>query len=336
MRIGINGFGRIGRLVFRVIEQKRLNNEDIKVVAINDLNLSNKEFVYLLENDSVHGNYKVNCIFDNDDCIFINENKIIKYNEKNPANINWSLADVDCVIDCTGFFTTIEKAQLHLHSESVKKVVVSAPSKDIPMFVMGVNHHDSPKHKIISNASCTTNCLSPLVNVIHSHAGVKDALMTTIHASTSTQSVVDRRSNKNVRLGRSALNNIIPTSTGAAKCVTKIIPELEGKLTGMAFRVPTTDVSVVDLTIHLEKPTSYDEIIKCLKNAEKNELQGILSVCDKELVSSDFIGNSHSCIVDVKAGIELNPTFFKIVAWYDNEWGYSNRLVELVQYANKN
>lgn len=249
--------------------------------------------------------------------------------------INWDKANVEYIIDCTGVFKTQEKAKLHLYSEKIKKIVISSPSNDLPMYVMGVNHLAYNGEMIVSNASCTTNCLAPLVKVINDNFTIENALMSTIHSVTSSQNTLDNRSKKNVRLGRCCLNNIIPTTTGAAKCVGKVIPELYGKITGMAFRVPTPNVSVVDLTVQLKKNTSYSEIIHCLQTAEKNRLKGILKVSDEELVSSDFMSDPHSCIVDAKAGIELNKNFFKIIAWYDNEWGYSNRLVDLLKYISE-
>ncbi len=331
MRIGINGFGRIGRLVFRIIEAKRLEGEEIKVVAVN-CSMTNQQFLQHLQYDSSHGKFLVNSTYSDEKSITINNNKVFRFNERSPENINWDKADVEYVIDCTGVFKTIEKAKLHLHSKKIKNIIISSPSNDIPMYVMGVNHKKYNGEIIVSNASCTTNCLAPLAKIIHENFKIKNALMSTIHATTSSQNTLDNKSRKNLRLGRCCLNNIIPSTTGAAKCVGKVIPDLEGKINGMSLRVPTPNVSVVDLTVHLEKSTSYKEIMKCLKKAEKNELKGILKVCDKELVSSDFIGDSHSCIVDEKAGIELNETFFKIVAWYDNEWGYSYRLVDLLEY----
>ena len=331
MRVGINGFGRIGRLVFRIIEAKRLNGEDIHVTAVN-CSMTNQQFLQLLQYDSIHGKFTVNSTYNNEKSITINDNKVFMFNERQANKIDWDKAEVEYVIDCTGAFKTMENAKLHFHSKKIKKIIVSSPSIDIPMFVIGVNIEKYNGETIISNASCTTNCLAPLIKIIHENFIIEDALMTTIHSSTSSQNTLDNKSRKNLRLGRCCLNNIIPSTTGAATCVGKIIPELEGKINGISLRVPTPNVSVVDLTVRLEKSSSYDEIMKCLKSAEKKELKGILMVCDKELVSSDFIGDPHSCIVDAKAGIELNPRFFKIIAWYDNEWGYSNRLVDLLEY----
>tara|TARA_Y100000591_G_C21854260_1_gene713940 strand:- start:5422 stop:6429 length:1008 start_codon:yes stop_codon:yes gene_type:complete len=334
MRIGINGFGRIGRLVFRIIEQKRLKGEDIRVVAVN-CSMTNQQFLQYLKYDSVHGKFSFSAWYCGEDHIIINGNMVHRFNERSPENIDWDKANVEYIIDCTGVFKTQEKAQLHLYSEKIKKIVISSPSNDIPMYVMGVNHTKYNGEMIVSNASCTTNCLAPLVKVIHDNFTIENALMSTIHSVTSSQNTLDNRSKKNLRLGRCCLNNIIPTTTGAAKCVGKVIPELKDKITGMAFRVPTPNVSVVDLTVHLKKDTSYSEIIECLENAEKNELKDILYVNHRELVSSDFISDPHSCIVDVKAGIELNKNFFKFVAWYDNEWGYSHRLVDLLKYISE-
>lgn len=333
MRIGLNGFGRIGRLVFRIIETKRLNNEKIKIVAIN-CSASVEELIHFLQYDSVHGKYLVDFSYKNDSELLINNNIITKFNKRTPEDIDWDKANVDYVIDCTGSFRTMKKAEKHLSLKNVKKVLVSSPSDDIPMYVMGVNENNYKGENIISNASCTTNCLAPLVKIIHDNFEIKNGLMSTIHSTTSSQNTLDNRSKKNMRVGRCCLNNIIPTSTGAAKCVTKVIPELENKITGMAFRVPTPNVSVIDLTIHINKSTTYKNIIKVLKTAEKTTLKGILKVSDKELVSSDFLGDPHSCIIDEKSGIELNNNFFKIIAWYDNEFGYSLRLVELLEYVN--
>ena len=334
MRVGINGFGRIGRLVFRIIEEKRLMGEDIKVVAIN-CSMTNKELLHFLQYDSVHGKFLVSSTYSDENSVLINDNLVFRFNERSPEMINWDKANVGYIIDCTGVFKTQEKAKLHLYSEKIKKIVISSPSNDIPMYVMGVNHFAYNGEIIVSNASCTTNCLAPLVKVIHDNFTIENALMSTIHSVTSSQNTLDNRSKKNMRVGRCCLNNIIPTTTGAAKCVGKVIPQLDGKITGMSFRVPTPNVSVVDLTVQLKKDTSYNEIIECLKKAEKNRLKGVLKVTQEELVSSDFVSDPHSCIVDAKAGIELNKNFFKFVAWYDNEWGYSHRLVDLLQYISE-
>ena len=323
IKIGINGFGRIGRITFRAI----LKRSDIEVVAINDLH-EIENLAYLLKYDSVHGKLD-NKIEAGESTLVVNGNSIRITAERDPANINWGEADVDVVVDCTGVFTTMEKAQGHINA-GAKKVIVSAPSKDIPMFVMGVNNNDITKeHKIVSNASCTTNCLAPIAKVLHDNFKIKEGLMTTIHAATATQNTVDG-SSKNYRLGRSALNNIIPSSTGAAIAVGKVIPSLNGKLTGMAFRIPTANVSVVDLTVLLEKQTSYEEIKNVFKKAAEDSLKGVLSYTEEAVVSQDFVGSPYTSNFDANAGIELSPTFYKIISWYDNEYGYSTKLVELV------
>ena len=323
IRVGINGFGRIGRITFRAI----LMRNDIEVVAINDL-LDVEHLAYLLKYDSVHG--KLNDqISTKENCLIVNGNQIRVTAEKNPLDINWGELNIDVVAECTGIFTTMDKAQLHIDAGG-KKVAVSAPSKDIPMFVMGVNSDEITKdHKIVSNASCTTNCLAPVAKILHDNFTIKEGLMTTVHAATATQMTVDGPS-KNYRLGRSALNNIIPSSTGAAVAVGKVIPELNGKLTGMAFRIPTANVSVIDLTVVLEKSTSYDEIKEKFKNASENELKGVLGYTEEAVVSQDYVGSPFTSNFDANAGIELSSTFFKIISWYDNEFGYSTKLVELI------
>jgi glyceraldehyde 3-phosphate dehydrogenase len=323
IRVGINGFGRIGRITFRAI----LNRDDMDVVAINDL-LDVEHLAYLLKYDSVHG--KLNDqISTKENCLIFNGNEIRVSAEKNPLDINWGALNVDVVAECTGIFTTMDKAQLHIDA-GAKKVAVSAPSKDIPMFVMGVNSDEITKdHKIVSNASCTTNCLAPVAKILHDNFTIKEGLMTTVHAATATQMTVDGPA-KNYRLGRSALNNIIPSSTGAAIAVGKVIPELNGKLTGMAFRIPTANVSVIDLTVVLEKSTSYDEIKEKFKNASENELKGVLDYTEEAVVSQDYVGSPFTSNFDANAGIELSSTFFKIISWYDNEFGYSTKLVELI------
>ena len=323
IRVGINGFGRIGRITFRAI----LKRDDIEVVAINDL-LDVEHLAYLLKYDSVHG--KLNDqISTKENCLIVNGNEIRVTAEKNPLDINWGELNVDVVAECTGIFTTMDKAQLHIDA-GAKKVAVSAPSKDIPMFVMGVNSDEITKdHKIVSNASCTTNCLAPVAKILHDNFTIKEGLMTTVHAATATQMTVDGPA-KNYRLGRSALNNIIPSSTGAAVAVGKVIPELNGKLTGMAFRIPTANVSVIDLTVVLEKSTSYDEIKEKFKNASKNQLKGVLGYTEEAVVSQDYVGSPFTSNFDANAGIELSSTFFKIISWYDNEFGYSTKLVELI------
>ena len=323
IRVGINGFGRIGRITFRAI----LMRNDIEVVAINDL-LDVEHLAYLLKYDSVHG--KLNDqISTKENCLIVNGNQIRVTAEKNPLDINWGELNIDVVAECTGIFTTMDKAQLHIDAGG-KKVAVSAPSKDIPMFVMGVNSDEITKdHKIVSNASCTTNCLAPVAKILHDNFTIKEGLMTTVHAATATQMTVDGPA-KNYRLGRSALNNIIPSSTGAAVAVGKVIPELNGKLTGMAFRIPTANVSVIDLTVVLEKSTSYDEIKEKFKNASENELKGVLGYTEEAVVSQDYVGSPFTSNFDANAGIELSSTFFKIISWYDNEFGYSTKLVELI------
>ncbi len=328
VRVGINGFGRIGRLAFRAAEK----NPAVEVVAINDL-LDADYLAYLLKYDSVHGRFDGTVEVDGDNLI-VNGRKIRVTKERDPENINWGAVDVDFVVESTGFFTDKDKAEKHLKA-GAKKVIISAPSKDAPMFVKGVNHKDLTKNiKIFSNASCTTNCLAPISKVLNDHFGIVEGLMTTIHAATSTQKVIDAPS-KNWRRGRAAINNIIPTTTGAAKAVGKVIPELNGKLTGMAFRVPTADVSVVDLTVKLAKPTTYDEIMKVMKEAADGEMKGVLQYVDDEVVSQDFVTEPHTSNLDVRAGLELNDTFFKIISWYDNEYGYASKVIEMIEYASQ-
>jgi len=326
IKIGINGFGRIGRMVLRAA----IIRDDVEVVAINDL-LDIKHLAYLLKYDSVHGKCKGDVSSD-DNSLIVDGKKIQISSERDPKKIAWDLKGVDVVLECTGIFTTLETAQLHIDG-GAQKVVISAPSKDAPMYVMGVNHDEVDKNDlIISNASCTTNCLAPPIKVLNDSFGVEEALMTTVHAVTATQFTVDGPSKKDYRGGRSSLLNIIPASTGAAKAVTKVIPSLEGKITGMAFRVPTANVSVVDLTVKLSKETSYDEVMKTLKSASENKLKGILGYTEEPVVSQDFIGDSRTSIVDAKAGIQLNSKFYKIISWYDNEAGYSNKLIDLANH----
>ena len=323
IKVGINGFGRIGRITFRAI----LKRDDVEVVAINDL-LDVKHLAYLLKYDSVHGKLEDSISVDQNSLV-VNGNKIRVTAERDPININWGEMNIDVVAECTGIFTSMEKAALHIKS-GAKKVAVSAPSKDIPMFVMGVNCNSiTSEHKIVSNASCTTNCLAPVAKILNDNFTIKEGLMTTVHAATATQMTVDGPA-KNYRLGRSSLNNIIPSSTGAAIAVGKVIPELNGKLTGMAFRIPTANVSVVDLTVILEKQTSYEEIKETFKNASENELKGVLGYTEEAVVSQDFVGSPLTSNFDANAGIELSSTFFKIISWYDNEYGYSTKLVELI------
>ena len=326
IKIGINGFGRIGRMVLRAA----IERNDVEVVAINDL-LDIKHLAYLLKYDSVHGKCKADVLSD-DNSLIVDGKKIQISSERDPKKIAWDLKGVDVVLECTGIFTTLETAQLHIDG-GAPKVVISAPSKDAPMYVMGVNHDEVDKNDlIISNASCTTNCLAPPIKVLNDSFGVEEALMTTVHAVTATQFTVDGPSKKDYRGGRSSLLNIIPASTGAAKAVTKVIPSLEGKITGMAFRVPTANVSVVDLTVKLSKETSYDEVMKTFKSASENKLKGILGYTEELVVSQDFIGDSRTSIVDAKAGIQLNSKFYKIISWYDNEAGYSNKLIDLANH----
>ena len=328
INIGINGFGRIGRLVFR----SAINNNNFKVISINDL-LDMEHLAYLLKYDSVHGSFDGSVEISNNNLI-VNGNTIKITSEKNPELIKWGDMGVDIVAECTGLFTTKEKSNLHLNG-GCKKVVISAPSTDVPMFVMGVNHNNVKKDDlIVSNASCTTNCLAPIAKVLNDNFIIEEGLMTTVHSVTASQFTVDGPSKKDYRGGRSSLLNIIPSSTGAAKAVTKVIPSLQGKLTGMAFRIPTANVSVVDLTVRLKKKTSYDEIKKVMLEASENDLRGILGYCDEPVVSQDFIGDKRTSIFDASAGMELNSNFFKIISWYDNECGYSNKLVDLAQHIH--
>ena len=326
LKIGINGFGRIGRLVFRTTVKRN----DIDVVAINDL-LDVEHLAYLLKYDSVHGKFD-GTVETKDGNLVVNGKTVRVTAERDPKNIGWDAVGATIVAECTGIFTTLETAQYHIDG-GAKKVVISAPSKDAPMFVMGVNHTEvKASDTIVSNASCTTNCLAPMAKVLHDSFGIKEGLMTTVHATTATQMTVDGPSKKDWRGGRSALLNIIPASTGAAKAVTKVIPALQGKLTGMAFRVPTADVSVVDLTVKLEKETSYEEIKKAFKTASEGALKGVLGYTEEAVVSQDFISDPRTSIFDAGAGIELNPGFFKLICWYDNEAGFSNKLVDLTQH----
>ncbi len=327
IKVGINGFGRIGRLVFRASVER----DDIEVVAINDL-LDVDYMAYMLRYDSVHGKFQ-GTVEVKDGKLVVNGNSIRVTAEKDPANLKWDEVGVEYVVESTGLFLTAEKAEAHLRA-GAKRVIMSAPSKDdTPMFVMGVNHTEYAGQKIISNASCTTNCLAPLTKVIHENFGLVEGLMTTVHATTATQKTVDGPSMKDWRGGRAAGGNIIPSSTGAAKAVTKVIPSLKGKLTGMSFRVPTLDVSVVDLTCRLEKATTYEEIKAAVKKASENELKGILGYTEDAVVSTDFVGDARTSIFDATAGIMLNDHFVKLVAWYDNEWGYSNKVLDMIAYT---
>jgi glyceraldehyde 3-phosphate dehydrogenase len=326
-KIGINGFGRIGRIAFRIAAQ----NDNVEVVAVNDL-LDVDHLAYLLEYDSVHGKYQGTVKVEGGNLVV--DGKTVRVTaERNPEDLKWDAVGADVIIDCTGIFTTMETAGAHLKA-GARKVIISAPSKDAPMFVMGVNHMDvKPEDHIVSNASCTTNCLAPMAKVIDDNLGIVEGLMTTVHAATSTQYTVDSPSRKNYRLGRSAMANIIPTSTGAAVAVTKVIPSLKGKLTGMAFRVPTTDVSVVDLTVRTEKSATYEEVKQLFKDAANGSFAGIIDYVDDPVVSQDFVSDPNTCNFDADAGIALNDNFFKLIAWYDNEWGYSAKLIDLAAHV---
>ncbi|MDP5092014.1 MAG: type I glyceraldehyde-3-phosphate dehydrogenase [Polaribacter sp.] len=328
IKIGINGFGRIGRLAFR----SSVLRKNVQVVAINDL-LEVDYLAYMLKYDSVHGEFKGD-VSVKDGKLVVNGNEIRITAERDPANLKWGEVGADYVIESTGFFLTEETALKHIEA-GAKRVVLSAPSKDhTPMFVMGVNHTELTSDiKIFSNASCTTNCLAPISKVLHDNFGIVEGLMTTVHATTATQKTVDGPSSKDWRGGRAALHNIIPSSTGAAKAVGKVIPALNGKLTGMSFRVPTMDVSVVDLTVRLEKPATYAQICAAMKHASENEMKGILGYTEEALVSQDFVGDTRTSIFDAEAGIALNDNFVKVVSWYDNEMGYSTKIVDLIEYA---
>ena len=323
LKLGINGFGRIGRIAFRVAAKR----DNVEIVAINDL-LDVEHLAYLLEYDSVHGKFD-GTVEVKDGNLVVNGKTIRITAERNPEELKWDAAGVEVVLDCTGIFTTLDKAQAHIKA-GAKKVAISAPSADAPMFVMGVNDSKiKDSDTIVSNASCTTNCLAPIAKVIEDNFGIQEGLMTTVHAATATQAVVDAPSRKNYRLGRSSLNNIIPSSTGAAKAVGKVIPELNGLLTGMAFRVPTADVSVVDLTFKTKKAASYEDIKTAMKTAANGAMKGVLQYTEEDVVSQDFIGESHTSNFDAGAGLALNDNFFKIVSWYDNEFGYSTKLIDL-------
>ncbi|KAB7896555.1 glyceraldehyde-3-phosphate dehydrogenase [Rouxiella sp. S1S-2] len=330
IKVGINGFGRIGRIVFRAAQER----SDIEIVAINDL-LDADYMAYMLKYDSTHGRFE-GTVEVKDGHLVVNGKTIRVTAERDPANLKWNEVNVDVVAEATGIFLTEETANKHIEA-GAKKVVLTGPSKDdTPMFVMGVNHNEYAGQKIVSNASCTTNCLAPLAKVINDKFGIVEALMTTVHATTATQKTVDGPSHKDWRGGRGASQNIIPSSTGAAKAVGKVIPALNGKLTGMAFRVPTPNVSVVDLTARLEKPATYKEICAELKRASENELKGILGYTEDEVVSTDFNGEKLTSVFDAKAGIALNDNFVKLVSWYDNETGYSNKVLDLITHiANK-
>ncbi|MBM3192724.1 MAG: type I glyceraldehyde-3-phosphate dehydrogenase [Chlamydiae bacterium] len=331
IRVAINGFGRIGRLIFRIL----LEREDFEVVSVNDL-FPSDVLAYLLVNDSVHGRLK-RSVRAEANFLYIDEKKVELFSEKDPAKLPWGKQAIDVVVESTGLFTTKEKANAHILA-GAQRVVITAPSQDAKMFVMGVNHKDfdpkDPEQRVVSNASCTTNCLAPIAKVLHEKYKIIEGLMTTVHAVTATQKTVDGPSSKDLRGGRGILNNIIPSSTGAASAVGKVIPELKGKLTGMALRVPITDVSALDLTVRLEKGASHSEIAMAMHEASLQELSGILGYTEEQIVSSDFIGSELSAVYDRDASIELNPNFHKVVAWYDNEWGYSNRVVDLIRYMH--
>ncbi|MCQ4935845.1 MULTISPECIES: type I glyceraldehyde-3-phosphate dehydrogenase [Anaerotignum] len=329
VKVGINGFGRIGRLVFRAAMERG----DADVVAVNDPFIDVEYMIYMLKYDTAHGRYNAK-MEEKDGKLIINGKEIIVYNCMDPKEIPWKEAGAEYVLESTGLFTTMDKAAAHFNG-GAKKVVISAPSADAPMFVMGVNHNTyTTDMKIVSNASCTTNCLAPLTKVIHDNFGIVEGLMTTVHSQTATQKTVDGPSKKDWRGGRAASANIIPSSTGAAKAVGKVIPEMDGKLTGMSFRVPTIDVSVVDLTCRLEKPATYEEIKAAIKKACENEMKGIMDYTEDDVVSSDFLTDAHTSIFDAKAGIALNDNFVKLVSWYDNEWGYSNKALDLIIHMN--
>ena len=330
IKVGINGFGRIGRLVFRAAQERN----DVQVVAVNDPFLDLDYLIYMLNYDTVHGRFN-GTAENKDGKLIVNGKEVKLYTSMKPEEIAWGAAGADYVVESTGVFTTTETASAHLKG-GAKKVIISAPSNDAPMFVCGVNLETYTKDMhVVSNASCTTNCLAPLAKVINDKFGIVEGLMTTVHAATNTQKTVDAPSKKDWRGGRSILGNIIPSSTGAAKAVGKVIPSLNGKLTGMAFRVPTADVSVVDLTIRLEKPATYEDIKKAIKSASENEMKGIMGYTEDQVVSTDFIGDARTSVFDAGAGIALNDNFVKLVSWYDNEWGYSCKVLDLIAYMAK-
>src|SRR5690554_3603836 len=329
IKIGINGLGRIGRLMMRIA----IERDDVEVVAANDL-MDIEQIAYLIKYDSVHGRFNGSIEVDGS-YLVINNKRIFISNEKDPNNIPWGTNGVDVVAECTGLFKNREQNQAHINA-GAKKVVISSPSDDVQMIVMGVNHEIITKDDVfISNASCTTNCLAPMAKILNDTYGIEEALMTTVHAATASQAVVDGASKKDFRGGRSALNNIIPASTGAAKAVGKVIPELKGKLTGMSFRIPTPDVSVVDLTVKLKTPTTYEAIMQTFKEASENDYKGIVGFTDEDVVSQDFVSDERTSIIDSKAGIALNDTFFKIVSWYDNEYGYAAKMVDIMVYMSR-
>lgn len=327
IKVGINGFGRIGRLAFRIASQR----ENVQVVGINDL-LGAEYLAYMLKYDSVHGRFDGE-VSVKDGHLIVNGNEIRVSAERNPEDLKWDAIGAEYVIEATGLFTSKEKAGMHV-TGGAKKVIISAPSPDAPMFVMGVNHTElKADEAVFSNASCTTNCLAPIAKVLHDNFEITDGLMTTIHATTATQKTVDGPSMKDWRGGRAALHNIIPSSTGAAKAVGKVIPSLNGKLTGMSFRVPTMDVSVVDLTVNIKKSATYAEVCKAMKDASEGELKGVLGYTEEMVVSQDFVGETQTSVFDAKAGIALTGNFIKVVSWYDNEYGYSDKIVDLLEYS---
>jgi len=330
-KVGINGFGRIGRLVLRA----SLNHPEVQVVAVNDPLMDLPYMVYMFKYDSTHGHFKGD-VHEKNGKLVVNGNEITVHFERDPAKIGWGADGADYIVESTGIFLSTEDCKKHIQG-GAKKVVITAPPKDdTPMFVMGVNEDKyDPKIEVLSNASCTTNCLAPLAKIVHEKFGIVEGLMTTVHAVTATQKTVDGPSGKDWRAGRGANQNIIPASTGAAKAVTKVLPSLNGKLTGMSFRVPTPDVSVVDLTCRLEKEATYEDICKAIKEASEGSMKGIMGYTEDEVVSTDFLGDNRSSIFDAKAGIALNKNFVKLVSWYDNEWGYSNRVVDLVKHVAK-
>lgn len=329
MRVGINGFGRIGAQAFQIALER-----DHEVACINDPFMTADYMAYMIKYDTTFGrNDDLNVYAKDENTLVVNDKEVRIFSEMEPGNVAWGECGVDLVLECTGVFTTIEACQPHLDA-GAKKVIISAPSKDAPMFVMGVNNEKyMPDMNVVSNASCTTNCLAPIAKVINEKFGLKDGLMTTIHSVTASQKIVDSVSSKKWRMGRSGFHNIIPTTTGAAKAVGEVIPELNGKLTGMSLRVPTIDVSVVDLTFNTERPTTYAEICAAMKEASEGELNGILGYTEDEVVSSDFIKDPRGSIFDAKAGIQLTDTFFKVLSWYDNEWGYSTMLIKLAEFV---
>jgi len=327
LKVGINGFGRIGRLVLRCCIEK-----GVEVVAINDPFIDPEYMVYMFKYDSTHGRFKCGEVKTDGKNLIVGNYKMQVFQEMDASKIPWGTAGAEYVVESTGVFTTVDKAKVHL-TGGAKKVIISAPSADAPMYVMGCNEDKyNPEHNIVSNASCTTNCLGPLVKIINDNFGIEEALMSTIHAYTATQKTVDGPSKKDWRGGRGAAQNIIPSSTGAAKAVGQVVPELKGKITGMAFRVPVPDVSVVDVTCRLKKPATYDEIKKAVKEASEGKMKGIMGYTEDQVVSSDFVGSNYSSIFDADAGIQLSPTFVKLVTWYDNEYGYSHRVVDLMKH----